>query len=331
MQRPWRREDWRYQDQQRAMQWAWRQEDFQEEQRFMTGRDRRLGERQMARETIMYGLEGEQIDKQRERQEDLWKLEDERFMIQEAQHREQLKFTEEGIKVQERFYEERKRLEQEQVKLTRAYYTEQMKLQEQQIKASAAYARTQQEIAQTMLEFRQESEKLMAQGGLFNEDTWAGLVSIMSEIDPQLAQEFWDLFMKQMDKALDKADRGTTDNDQLGNDDWRDDDASDDDGTGPPPGGHPDHQNIPEGTRRQHGGRVVAGMDYVVGEAGTEAFRPYFTGDVLPTYKTNPWESTMLTPRNQGKESQLIQLILNLGGDYFREFILNTVDSEIDV
>jgi hypothetical protein len=318
MQRPWRREDWAFQDQQRAMQWSWRQEDFQEESRFMTGRDRRLAERDMARETIMYGMEGEQIDRQRERQEDLWDLEDERFQLQEAQQKAQIEFQEEGIKKQELFYEERKRLEEEQIALTRAYYTEQMKLQEEQISAAAAYARVQQEIAETMLIFRQEAERLMAQGGLFDEDSWASVLSILSELDPALAEAFFEAIMKGMKDVSSNQPDGGPEN-------WEDDGA---DTTQPPAS---DNYDYSDKRYRQHGGGVLAGQEYYVGEAGVEKFKPYFTGDILPSYKTNPWETTMIEPSAATTEQQLIHLILNLGDEHFREYILKAVDSEIDV
>lgn len=82
LQRQWQRQDWAYQDQVRGLQWTWKQEDFGEEVRFMTGRQRRLAERQMRRDTIMHNLEGDQIETQRGRQEQVWKKEDERHTKQ---------------------------------------------------------------------------------------------------------------------------------------------------------------------------------------------------------------------------------------------------------
>jgi hypothetical protein len=304
MQRPWRREDWAYQDQTRALQWSWRQEDFQEESRFMTGRDRRLAERGMARETIMYGLEGEQIDKQRERQEDLWKLEDERFMIQEQQHKEQLQFQEEGIKTQQKFYEERKRLTEEQYKLQRAFQIRQMELSEKQAQASAAYAAEQQKIAQTMAEFSQFSQEASAQGNLFNEKTLDALADALEDINPELAK-----LIRQLRDAV-KTAKNATDDDDGGYV------PPDDDVQGP----------------RQHGGYVQAHQQYLVGEAGAEMFRPYLSGEIVPNHKLNPFDNTVISPQDTGSgASQLIHLVLNLGDQHFREYIIETVDSEIDV
>lgn len=306
MQRGWAREDWAFQDMQRAQQWGWKQEDFQEQSRFMTGRDRRLAERQMERQTIMYGQEGEQIDKQRERQEDLWQLEDERFRTQEQQHMEMLRFQQEGLKMQERFFEERKRLEEEQFKLSRAFQIRQMELTEQQAAASAAYAEEQAEMARIMTELSQFSQEATAQGNLFNEKTLLGIADAIEELNPELAK-----LIRQLVEAKSKIKTG-------------------DDGVVQDPDGEPAGE---QGGKKyyQHGGRMIAGEMGYVGEAGPEKFKPYFTGDIVPSYKTNPWETTMIDPGGGNVSQQFIQLILNLGGEHFREYVLSAVDSEIDV
>jgi hypothetical protein len=132
--------EWGYQDQTRALQWAWQQEDFQEQRRFMTGRDRRLAERQMARQTVMHDIEGERIDTQRSQQKQLWKLEDERFITQKRHFEEQLQMQREQLETARGFFEERKRLEEEQIAMQRAYQMLQFDFQKQQIDAQAGYA-----------------------------------------------------------------------------------------------------------------------------------------------------------------------------------------------
>jgi len=298
-QRGWTRQDWAFQDQMRGMQWGWRQEDFQENLRFMTGRERRLAERQMGRETILYGAEGEQIDRQRKRQEELWKLEDERFRLQQSQHKEQLKFQEEAIKKQEQFFEARKKLEEEQVKLQRAYQIEQMKLQEQQIKSAAGYAATQLEIAKTMQEFSKFSQEAAAKGNLFNEDTMEALIEAFAEI--------YGWVIKIEEKSGGGGGKGGGGGDKV-------------------PKGPKDY--IPE----QYGGDVFAGQDLIVGERGVEKFRPYFSGQIIPNYKLDPWQNgTPLQTTGSGDGKGQIRLVINLGGNLLREFILSAVDKEIDI
>lgn len=140
MQRGWARQDWGYQDIQRNLQWQWKQEDFGEEVRFMTGRQRKLAERGMRRETIMHDIEGEQIDRQRERQKDIWKLEDERFDVQLQQHRESLAMQEEQLQKSREFFEERWALETESIALHREYQKKQLELQMAAAGAQAHYA-----------------------------------------------------------------------------------------------------------------------------------------------------------------------------------------------
>jgi len=141
MQRGWAKEDWAYNTQVRELGWQWKQEDFQEENRFLTGRQRRLSERQMGRDTIMYDLEGNQIEKQKNRQKESWKLEDERFAVQKKQFQESLKLQQEQLEKAKEFYAENFKLQQEQLELSRAYYIVQQDLQ----KKSTEFAMGQEE------------------------------------------------------------------------------------------------------------------------------------------------------------------------------------------
>jgi hypothetical protein len=140
MQRGWTREDWAFQEQQRNQQWGWQVEDFQENLRFMTGRDRRLAQRQMGRQTLVHDQETEQIDKQRQRQEELWALEDQRFDTQVQQFMENQAFQEEGIARQQEFYEERFALERELTDLQRELQMKQLELSREQIAIQAGVA-----------------------------------------------------------------------------------------------------------------------------------------------------------------------------------------------
>lgn len=151
--RGWTRADWQYQDTTRNLQWQWQQEDFQENSRFMTGRERRLAQRQMNRATTMHNLEDDQIDKTRDRQKKLWSDEDRRFQIQIKQFSETRRLQEEEFEVTKRFYEERKRLEEEYVKLQRAQWVEQMKLQEQSAGLTAKIAKDQKDLNDKMTKY----------------------------------------------------------------------------------------------------------------------------------------------------------------------------------
>ena len=131
--RSWAKEDWGYQDQTRNMQWGWKQEDFAEESRFMTGRQRKLAERQMGRETTLHNLETDQIDKTRARQEELWKLEDRRFDLQKKQQQESLDMQQKQLDLQKKYFEEQKKLQAQQIAEERKYQKEQQKIQQQQL------------------------------------------------------------------------------------------------------------------------------------------------------------------------------------------------------
>lgn len=141
MQRGWTQQDWGVQGAQRAQQWGWHIEDYQENLRFMTGRDRRLAERQMGRETIMHDQESAQIAKNQERQKELWKLEDQRFLLQKQQFEENQKFQLDGIAKQEEFFNERTALETQLQDLERKFQQEQWKLQQQSVALQAKQAK----------------------------------------------------------------------------------------------------------------------------------------------------------------------------------------------
>jgi hypothetical protein len=139
MQRGFTQADWSYQDTMRGMQWQWKQEDFQEQARFMTGRQRKLAERGMQRETITYNLEGERISTQRDQQKQLWNLEDERFELERTNFEENAKMAKEQLEKQKEFYEQNKKLQEEELGITRKYQLDQLDLQQQQLDAQSKF------------------------------------------------------------------------------------------------------------------------------------------------------------------------------------------------
>ena len=193
-QRGWQRQDWQIQGQTRAMQWGWQQEDFQEEKRFMTGRQRRLAERQQERAGITHNLEDEQIGRQKERTQELWKMEDERFEASKQQHAEQYSLTLKQMELQKKefeeqkkFYLESKKIEDEIIKLQRQHWLEQHKLSEEQL------ALTEQHVQKT-LELQQASDLLNTamemEKGLLNtlaEDSMMKFIESISKLTDVIA------------------------------------------------------------------------------------------------------------------------------------------------
>ena len=295
MQRGWSMEDWQTQDRTRAMQWGWKVEDFGEQARFLTGRDRRMAERQMGRETIMHDIEGEQIDKQRERQRELWDLEDERFRVQRQQQQEQLRFSQEALKVQMQFFEERKKLEEEQNKLQRAYQIEQMRLSEEQVKASAAYAEIQSEIAETMRMVEEFAVRAGAEGSLFNEDTLIAILEVLVDINPEL---------KELLDTLKEAKK------------WA--------GGGGGSGG-------PRPKPAQYGDTLFSGEMGLVGETSPELIKPYFTSEIIPQGKFDPWQHGVILPTLDDGKKQPIILNISVGGKHLKQVILDTASGDIEI
>jgi hypothetical protein len=157
-QRGWAQQDWQYQDQTRAMQWGWTQEDFQENVRFMSGRQRRLAERQMERQTITHGMEGDRIETLRDRQREMWRMEDERHELSIKHFEEQRVLQAEHMEKQVEFYTENKRLQDEMLELRREYWKEQMELQKQSLAISEQELKRNMEIQAAIMELRDTQE-----------------------------------------------------------------------------------------------------------------------------------------------------------------------------
>jgi len=323
MQRGWQQQDWAYQAQTRGMQWGWRQEDFQEQVRFMTGRDRRLAERQMGRETIMYGMEGEQIDKQKSRQKELWQLEDERFAQQVGYQNSLFDLQEENLNKQKEFYEQRKALESEQVALNRKYWEEQHALQLKAAESAAGYAAINAENAKIMLEFSQWSQDATSENALFNEETIAKLATSLDKMGTNFTTFVNDV--ERLQEALGKEGDGGDGGGGGG-----------DTHTCPVcgqkyTGSYEDHVKNYKGSKphpMQHGGRVNPGETYLVGENGPEPFIPDVAGRIMAR---DPWSATIVSTSSDGNtgQPQIIHLIVNLGNDRLIDRMLDAVDAEI--
>jgi hypothetical protein len=308
LQRQWARQDWGTQDQQRAQQWGWQVEDFQENVRFMTGRDRRLAERQMARTTITHDQEGEQIDKNRKRQEEMWALEDMRFDLQKQQFMENQQFQQEGIDQQREFFEQRVLLETQLRDLQREYQREQWELQKQmvgiqakQAQDAADYAKLQAGISATMLEQQTMTEDIQKNGVTF--------------------VELWDAKLREWITAMGGTPGGGGGGNEDHSDEWWCDVCQD---------------WFPNSGRQHHVHRsalgdvdVSSGETMVVGERGrAEYFTPSTHGKVT-TYM--PWESTNLSkgssPSKREREPDLI--IVNIGNEELKRYIVRAVGEEL--
>lgn len=183
MQRGFTIENQRYQDQVRTMQFGFRQEDFAENVRFMSGRQRRLAERGMERETVMFGMEGDQISRQREQQQAVWRLEDERHQLNIKHFDEGRALQLENMQKQKEFYEDGKRLQDEMIKLQREYWKEQHALQLAAAGAQASYAEQLHDIQDLILQQQIEQEKYNGLANIARSDSDLMIDAIISGLN----------------------------------------------------------------------------------------------------------------------------------------------------
>lgn len=326
MQREWAREDWAYQDQTRSLQWGWKQEDFEENVRFMTGRQRRLAERGMERETTMYNLETGQIETQRDRQQEMWALQDERFEMERKHHEEQLAMQEESLEkqaeqleMQKQFYEERRQLEEESIALSREYQLKQLELQKAALGTQAEQIEKNFEHQQMILEMNEAQEANLDKAKQLQQEAAIFFDTLLNKL-PDVNEAFnqmVDLFIAKLkdpssNPILQLKDKG---------------------GGG---GGGEFYEET-----KQEGGHMFPSSSYLVGERGWEIMRPNTLSSMVNRYdvaqtvgQQDKWDSRSVfypTQRGGGGGSGPTIVNVYLGNEKFTDFIVNAVKDDLEV
>ena len=324
LQRQWTQEDWGYNQQVRALQWGWKQEDFSENIRFTTGRERKLGERQMERETVMFNLESGQIDKQKERQKQLWAIEDERFKLQKKFQEENKQFQEENIKKQREFYEERKKLEEEQIKLQRQQWEEQIELQKASLGVQAQSIQNQFDQAQQQLRWQEQQQA--AQGDLqVLLDSTTTVINNMIEGFPFVTEAF-NLMIADMKHNMETGDSQVSYGDPYP-------------GKQLSTGGRAGYSmgNKPGG--QAEGGDQLPGQVYITGEDRWEVVRPTQIGSVVNQYDLleasnmeDRWTTrSVFYPSGRGTTSGAQTINVYVGNEKLGSYVVSAVKSDIEV
>ena len=176
---------WGLQDQQRALGFKWRMEDLREARMFASGRERRLIERRIKRESVMHDLQQEQVEKSREYQEELWRLQERRFRLEREQHNAMRRLQEESLRRQREFFEERVRLQRQYQELQRRYFQEQHKLQQRAIGIQQHYNEMLRKAQQDVQRLRDRTDEALAKllrVASLNDDFWKGLEDALQEL-----------------------------------------------------------------------------------------------------------------------------------------------------
>lgn len=136
----------------------------------MTGRQRKIAERGMKRETTIHNIEEDQITKQKGRQEELWKLEDERFKMTKKHYEEGVSMQREQLKHSKDYYLQNKVFEDQKIKLSREHWEDEMKRQKQSIAISQHYAKEQHKLNVTMAQLSTATELMHGQMNTLTDD-----------------------------------------------------------------------------------------------------------------------------------------------------------------
>lgn len=331
MQRQWTQEDWGYQDLTRSLQWGWKQEDFAENVRFMTGRQRKLAERGMERETTMYNLESGQIDTQRERQKELWALQDERFDMEATHHKEQLAMQEEALEkqkeqfeMQKRFYEERRQLEEESIQLSREYQKKQLELQKAALGVQAQQIEKQKKLAEDMLDYQEDQEAAIDNAKTLQQEATQFFNDMIDGI--ALIADNWDNMIQSI----------------IDNTDFTPNYLDNDKGGGGGGGGGGDGSGDVPIYPKAIGGDMFSGMSYLVGERKPELVRPGTIGSVVTQYdiaqvvgQQDKWSSrSVFYPTQRGVSGDgggPSVINVYVGNEKLASFVLDTVRRDLEV
>ena len=348
MQRGWQRRDWQYEDQMRGMQWGWKQEDFQEEVRFMSGRQRKLAERGMERETTVFNLEGDRINEQRDRQKELWQLEDERFDMVIRHNEEQRALIEKNMEMQKAFFEEGfelrvKQFEQQQelallnLEKQQEFFEAGMEMQiqhhEQQIAMQMANIAAQQAFFQEGFALRQQAaalqrayweeqhalsqksleiQKQYAIDAKLLADKIAAMVEKQGEYQGTLSAAWSDVMNLTQTFFQEIAIAIQNAINQIGGYTF----------------------NAEE---KAAGGHIVPGGSYIVGERGPELISPGVIGTVTPL--TSPvaglrdkWQDSMtMTSSFGGSGDGSRTIVINIGNRRLGSYVIDAFTNELEV
>jgi hypothetical protein len=281
----------------------------------MTGRQRKLAERQQKRDTTLHGIEGEQIDSQRDQQKENWKLEDERFALQKKQFEEQKKMQQESLDKQREFFEERKTLEVQQRDIQRGMWVEQMALQQQSIQIQAEYAAQTFELQKITIGLQQAQAEYAAR-------TREAQQAIQDEANATTtsAWNMWTMTGEAIVAITQKAIEFKSIVNSIN--------------TGTASVAPEGYEYNPDGTytKRATGGRFAAFEDMLVGENGPERVTFDRSGSVTPGGSWNPWNQTVLnSEQSSNSGNQPITIVLNVGNQHLGKFVIDHVSNEIGI
>jgi hypothetical protein len=304
-------EDQAYSAQTRALSWGWKQEDFAEESRFMTGRTRKLADRQMGRETTMHNLEEDQIEKKKNQQEQLWKLEDKRFQIQHKQFDESTKMQQESLNKNKEYFEARKKLEESEIHYQREHYKQQIALQKESTAAARAYT-IQQMNAQRTMDQMTLAAKLQAGAVDTLADGYQLAIQKMLIANPLLT-----IFANNIGLVVDNLKNGTGGSSTVTTTTPTKSTKT----TTKPPGYH-----TPVAT----GGRVDYGNHYLVGEMGIEEFIPDESGTIIPNNKLYQNMASSFIPTQKKSQSTTQSINIYIGNQKLGSYVIDAVQKELN-
>ena len=135
------RSQWGLSDQSRALQWGWHVSDLEENMAFASGRERKLLERKLERDTSMQNIKEEGVSNQREYQEQIWRVQEKRYKEERQHHEEMLVLQKKEHETAKKLFEERARIEDQYLQAQRKFEKENHKLALAAIGAQAYYAK----------------------------------------------------------------------------------------------------------------------------------------------------------------------------------------------
>jgi hypothetical protein len=69
----------------------------------------------------------------------------------------------------------------------------------------------------------------------------------------------------------------------------------------------------------------------LVGETSPELIKPYFTSEIIPQGKFDPWQHGVILPTLDDGKKQPIILNISVGGKHLKQVILDTASGDIEI
>jgi len=311
-------QDWGLQQNKRQLQFGWQMEDSERNIRRATGFEKQQAIRERGRAVEMFNLDSVQLDREKQREEVKFKREEERWGVQKRRFEEQNALEDKRWALEQEQFKKKKEWTDEDFKREQeAFARQQKQLEDSRKAAEMQYAKEQERFAAENKFADKQYELQLKRIGLQAQEI-TNNETLRRFIDSQLTEQKtrfnnnMDTFETALVRALNSILK------TLGGELIKDYNPTTNSAGW-------DHQQSADDVQKAHGGSVVAGKAYVVGDGGgPEIFVAPANGKIIPHTQAKGaglfrQESETLAPVQVVIDGKVIaNAVIKFGGDSMR-------------